>query len=80
MDGDQDDVVFAQAPAEFVYPAAAFGQGNVLLLRNEELGIEVKSLKTLDNPAGDEPVVGILAKPSIGTPFAWSFTAVAVID
>ena len=53
VDGDEEDVVFAQLAAPLVHAAAALGQGDVRFLRHQERGVQAPGLKVGDDAAGD---------------------------
>lgn len=55
VDGDEDDVACAEGLADGVNATAAFGEGDVLLFRYEELGIVAEVGQGGDNPAGNQP-------------------------
>ena len=80
MDGDEEDVVFAQLAAPLVHAAAALGQGDVVLLGYQEGGVVPPGLKGGDDAAGEEPVLGVFQKPAVGAPLALGVDAVAVVD
>ena len=80
VDGDEEDVVFAQLAAPFVHAAAALGQGDVRFLRHQERGIQAPCLKGGDDAAGEKPVLGVFQETAVGAPLALSVDAVAVVD
>lgn len=80
VDGDEEDVVFAQLAAPLVHAAAALGQGDVVLLGYQEGGVVPPGLKGGDDAAGEEPVLGVFQKPAVGAPLALGVDAVAVVD
>ena len=80
VDGDEEDVVFAQLAAPFVHATAALGQGDVVLLGYQEGGVVPPGLKGGDDAAGEEPVLGVFQKPAVGAPLALGVDAVAVVD
>ena len=47
VDGDEEDVAFAEAPADFVHSAAALREGDVGLFRNQEGGVAAESCEAL---------------------------------
>ena len=58
VDGDQADVQAAQFGANAVDSAAALGQRNVFVFRNQEGSVEVLGLKGGHDSPGNFPVVG----------------------
>ena len=66
--------------ADGVNTTAAFGEGDVLLFRHEELGIVAKVGQGGDNPAGNQPVPGVFAELPVGTTFARSVHPVTIVD
>ena len=52
VDGDEEDVVFAQLTAPLVHAAAALGQGDVRFLRHQVRGVQAPGLKGGDDVAG----------------------------
>lgn len=70
MDGDEDDVAGAEGLADGVYAAAALGEGDVLLLRHEELGIVAEVGQGSDNPGGNQPVPSVFAELPVGAALA----------
>ena len=57
VDGDEEDVVFAQLTAPLVHAAAALGQGDVIFLGYQEGGVVPPGLKGGDDAACEEPVL-----------------------
>ena len=80
VDGDEEDVVFAQLAAPLVHAAAALGQGDVRFLRHQERGVQTPGLKGGDDAAGKEPVLGVFQETAVGAPLALGVDAVAVVD
>lgn len=80
VDGDEEDVVFAQLAAPLVHAAAALGQGDVRFLRHQERGIQAPGLKGGDDAAGEEPVLGVFQETAVGAPLSLGIDAVAVVD
>ena len=80
MDGKEEDVVFAEAPADLVHSAAALGKGDVGLFRNQERGVVAESGEAGVDALGDETVVVKFAEDPVGAAFAGRFDAVAVVD
>ena len=70
VDGNEDDVVFAQAPAPFVDAAAALRQGDVFLLGDEEFGIMALGGQGRDNAAGNAAGLGVFEKAAVGAALA----------
>ena len=80
VDGNEDDIVFAELSAPGVYSAAALLQGGVLLFRYEQFGIMAPGGQGRDNAAGDVAGIGVFEEAAVWAALAGSFTAVAVID
>lgn len=80
VDGDEEDVVFAQLAAPLVHAAAALGQGDVRFLRHQEGGVQAPGLKGGDDAACEEPVLGVFQETAVGAPLALGVDAVAVVD
>lgn len=80
VDGDEEDVVFAQLATPLVHAAAALGQGDVRFLRHQERGVQAPCLKGGDDEAGKEPVLGVFQETTVGAPLALGVDAVAVVD
>ena len=80
VDGDEEDVVFAQLAAPLVHAAAALGQGDVRFLRHQERGVQAPSLKGGDDAACEEPVLGVFQETAVGASLALGVDAVAVVD
>ena len=80
VDGDEEDVVFAQLAAPFVHAAAALGQGDVRFLRHQERGVQAPGLEGSDDAAGKEPVLGVFQETAVRAPLTLGVDAVAVVD
>ena len=80
VDGNEDDVVFAQASAPVVDATAALRQGDVFLLGDKEFGIIALGGQGRDDAAGNAAGIGVFEEAAVGAALAGSFTAVAVID
>ena len=80
VDGDEEDVVFAQLAAPLVHAAAALGQGDVRFLRRQERSVQAPCLKGGDDAAGKEPILGVFQETAVGAPLALGVDAVAVVD
>ena len=80
MDGDEEDVVFAQLAAPLVHAAAALGQGDVRFLRHQERGVQAPGLEGGYDATGKEPVLGVFQETAVGAPLALGVDAVAVVD
>jgi len=80
VDGDEEDVVFAQLAAPLVHAAAALGQGDVRFLRHQERGVQAPGLEGGDDAAGKEPVLGIFQETAVWAPLALGVDAVAVVE
>ena len=80
VDGDEEDVVFAQLAAPLVHAAAALGQGDVRFLRHQERGVQAPGLKGGDDAPGDDAVFAVFQETAVGAPLAFGVDAVAVVD
>ena len=80
VDGNEDDVVFAEAAVPVVHAAAALLQGDVFLLGDEEFGIMALGGQGRDDAAGNAAGISVFEEAAAGAALAGSFTAVAVID
>ncbi len=80
VDGDEEDVLFAQLAAPLVHAAAALEQGDVRFLRHQERGVQALGLEGGDDAAGKEPVLGVFQETAVGAPLALGVDAVAVVD
>lgn len=80
VDGDEDDVAGAEDLADGVYAAAALGEGDVLLLRHEELGIVAEVGQGGDNPGGNQPVPSVFAELPVGAALARSVHPMTIVD
>ena len=80
VDGDEEDVVFAELAAPLVHAAAALGQGDVRFLRHQERGVQAPGLKGGDDAACEKPVLGVFQETTVGAPLALGVDAVAVVD
>ena len=80
VDGDEEDVVFAQLAAPLVHAAAALGQGDVRFLRDKEFGVEAEGEEAVHDAGGDEAVPGVFPELPVGRAFARRLDAVAVVD
>ena len=57
VDGEKEDVVFAEDQAEVVHSAAALGKGDVGLFRNQESGVLAEGCEAGVDALGNEAVV-----------------------
>ena len=80
VDGDEEDVVFAQLAAPLVHAAAALGQGDVRFLRHQERGVQAPGLEGGDDAACEEPVLGVFQETAVGASLSLGVNAVAVVD
>ena len=80
VDGEKEDVVFAEAPADLVDPMAALRKGDVGLFRNQEVGVVAEGCEAGVDALGDEAVVVEFAEEPVGASLAGRFDAVAVVD
>jgi len=80
VDGDEEDVVFAQLAAPLVHAATALGQGDVRFLRHQERGVQAPGLEGGDDAAGEEPVLSVFQETAVGASLSLGVDAVAVVD
>ena len=80
VDGDQADVPAAQLGANAVDSAAALGERDVFVFRNQQGSVEVLGLKGGHDSPGNFPVVGPLEETAVGRALSCSFPAVSVVD
>ncbi len=80
VDGDEEDVVFAQLAAPLVHAAAALGQGDVRFLRHQERGVQAPGGEGVHDAPGDDAVFEVFQEAAVGTPLALGVDAVAVVD
>ena len=80
VDGNEDDVVFAEESAPVVDATAALRQGDVFLLGDKEFGIIALGGQGRDDAAGNVAGVGVFEEAAVGAALAGRFSAVAVID
>ena len=80
VDGDEEDVLFAQLAAPLVHAAAALRQGDVRFLRHQKRGVQAPGLEGGDDAAGEEPVLGVFQETAVGAALALGVDAVAVVD
>lgn len=71
VDGDEDDVVFAEEAAPVVDAAAALGQGDVVSFRHQEGG---------DNAPGDDAVLAVFQQAAVGRTLAPRLGPVTIVD
>lgn len=80
MDGDEDDILFAEGVAEAVDAVAALEKADIVVFRYQELGAVALGLEGGDYAAGEKPVFGVFQKVSIGAPLSLCVHSVAVVD
>ena len=80
VDGDEEDVVFAQLAAPLVYAAAALGQGDVRFLRHQERGIQTPGREGVHDAPGDDAVFEVFQQAAVGASLSLGVDAVAVVD
>ena len=80
VDGDEEDVVFAQLAAPFVYAAAALGQGDVRFLGHQERGVQAPGGEGVHDAPGDDAVFAVFQETAVGASLALGVDAVAVVD
>jgi len=59
MDGDEDDILFAEGVAEAVDAVAALEKADIVVFRYQELGAVALGLEGGDYAAGKKPVFGV---------------------
>ena len=80
MDGDEDDVLFAEGVAEAVDAVAALEEADIVFFRYQKFGVVALGLEGGDYAAGEKPVFGVFQKVSIGAPLSLCAHSVAVVD
>lgn len=80
MDGNEDDMVFAQATAPDIDPADTLGERGVFKLGYQDFGIVAERLQTGHHGRRDFTGVLVFAKASVGTAFAGRVSAMTGID
>ena len=80
VDGDEDDVLFAEGVAEAVDAVAALEEADVVVFRYQEFGVVALGLEGGDYAAGEKPVFGVFQEASIGAPLSLGVHSVAVVD
>jgi len=80
VDGDEEDVVFAQLAAPLVHAAAALREGDILQLRNQKPGIEAQGDQVFLDLFCKEASVCVFAEEAVRAPLAGSVLAVAVVE
>lgn len=80
VDGNQADVPAVQFGANTVDSAAALGQRNVFVFRNQEGSVEVLGLKGGHDSPGNFPVVGPFEETAVRGALSCSFPAVSVVN
>ncbi len=80
VDGNETDVPAAQFGANAVDSAAALGQRNVFVFRNQQGSVEVFGLEGGHNSAGDFAVVRPFKETAVRRALSCSFPAVSVVD
>ena len=80
MDGDEDDVLFAEGVAEAVNAVAALEEADVVVFRYQEFDVVALGLEGGDYAAGKKPVFGVFQEASIGAPLSLGVHSVAVVN
>ena len=80
VDGDEDDVVFAQLSAPLVYAAAALGQGDVRFLGHKEGGVQAPGGEGVHDAPGDDAVFEVFQQAAVGRTLAPRLGSVAIVD
>ena len=76
VDGNEDDVLFAEGVAEAVDAVAALEEANVFFFRDQEFGVVAPGLESGDDAAGKKPVLGVFQETAVGTPLSLGVDAV----
>ena len=80
VERDQEDLVGAVLLADLIDALAAFGEGNVFALGNQELDVEAQGGQLLPDAEGEVAVVGIFTEVPVGAAFASGVDAVAIVE
>jgi len=80
VDGDEEDVVFAQLAAPLVHAAAALRQGDVRFLRHQERGVQAPGLEGVHDAPGDDAVFAVFQETAVGRTLAPRLDSVAIVD
>ena len=80
VDGDEEDVVFAQLAAPLVHVAAALRQGDVRFLGHQEQGVQAPGGEGVYDAPGDDAVFEIFQEAAVGRPLAPRLGPVAIVD
>ena len=80
VDGDEDDIIRAQKPANLIDTPASLGQWDIGEFGHEQLGIVAKVGQGRNYPGSNQPVPGVFPKDAIGAALARSLDTVTVID
>ena len=82
MDAHDDGFLYgvANLAGDFVCPAHAFFQGNVVAFGDQEFDIDASELEVLYDCSGNLAVVLVLPEASVGRAFARGFNPVAVVN
>ena len=80
VDGDEEDVVFAQLAAPLVHAAAALGQGDVRFLGHQEGGVQAPGGEGVHDAPGDDAVFEVFQQAAVGRTLAPRLGSVAIVD
>ena len=80
MDGDEDDIFFAEGVAEAVDAVAVLEKADIVVSRYQEFGVEALGLEGGDYAAVKKPVFGVFQEASIGAPLSLGVHSVAVVN
>ena len=80
VDGDEDDVVFAEEAAPVVDAAAALEQGDVVFFRHQEGGVQAPGGEGGDNAPGDDAVLAVFQQAAVGRTLAPRLGPVTIVD
>ena len=80
VDGNETDVPAAQLGANAVDSAAALGERDVFVFRNQQGRVEATALEFIIDTAGDFAVVGPFKETAVRGALSCSFPAVSVVN
>ena len=80
VDGNQADVPAAQLGANAVDSAAAFGERDVFVFRNQQGRVVATALELIIDTSGDFAIVGPFKETAVRGALSCSFLAVSVVD
>lgn len=80
VDGDEDDVLYAQLSAPLVHAAAALGQRDVRFLGYQEGGVQAPGGEGVHDAPGDDAVFEVFQQAAVGRTLAPRLGSVAIVD